>query len=65
MGAYDDDKDDKPERTEQRPESITDQLSFKSRFVLLFGEINQHGRAHHVRAARSRWRSSPMRPSAC
>ena len=41
MAAYDDDKDDKPERTEQRPESITDQLSFKSRFVFLFGEIDQ------------------------
>ena len=40
MAAYDDDKDDKPERTEQRPESITDQLSFKSRFVFLFGDIN-------------------------
>jgi ATP-dependent Clp protease, protease subunit len=41
MAAYDDDKqDDKPERNEQRQESITDQLSFKSRFVFLFGEIN-------------------------
>jgi ATP-dependent Clp protease, protease subunit len=35
------DHDDKPERIEQRPpESIADQLSFKSRFVFLFGEIN-------------------------
>jgi ATP-dependent Clp protease, protease subunit len=32
--------DDKPERPEQRPESITEQLSFKSRFVFIFGEIN-------------------------
>ena len=42
MGAYDDDeKDDQPERNEQqRPESIIDQLSFKSRFVFLFGDIN-------------------------
>ena len=37
----DHEKDDKPERTEpQRPESIIDQLSFKSRFVFLFGDIN-------------------------
>jgi ATP-dependent Clp protease, protease subunit len=35
-----DDHDDKPERIEQRPESLADQLSFKSRFVFLFGEIN-------------------------
>ena len=35
------DSEDKPERTEQqRPESIIEQLSFKSRFVFLFGEIN-------------------------
>src|ERR687898_489844 len=34
------DDDDKPERTQQRPESIIDQLSFKSRFVYLFGDIN-------------------------
>lgn len=41
MSMYDDDRnDEKPERTEQRPESITDQLSFKSRFVFLFGDIN-------------------------
>ena len=42
MGPYaDDEKDDKPERNEQqRPESIIDQLSFKSRFVFLFGDIN-------------------------
>jgi ATP-dependent Clp protease protease subunit len=34
-------RDDKPERAEpQRPESIADQLSFKSRFVFLFGDIN-------------------------
>lgn len=33
--------DDKPERAEQRPpETITDQLLFKSRFVFLFGDIN-------------------------
>ncbi len=37
---YDDGNDEKPERNEQRQESITDQLSFKSRFVFLFGEIN-------------------------
>ena len=37
----DHEKDDKPERAEQqRPESIIDQLSFKSRFVYLFGDIN-------------------------
>lgn len=41
MAMYDDGHDEKPERNEQRPpESITDQLSFKSRFVFLFGEIN-------------------------
>jgi ATP-dependent Clp protease protease subunit len=42
MSAYaDHERDDKPERAEQhRPESIADQLSFKSRFVFLFGEIN-------------------------
>ena len=42
MAVYaDDEKDDKPERNEQqRPESIIDQLSFKSRFVFLFGDIN-------------------------
>ena len=40
MFMYDDGNDDKPERPEQRPESITDQLSFKSRFVFIFGEIN-------------------------
>jgi|SRR5688572_27815777 ATP-dependent Clp protease protease subunit len=40
MAPYDDERDDKPERPEQRPESITDQLSFKSRFVFLFGDIN-------------------------
>ncbi|MGH8186548.1 MAG: ATP-dependent Clp protease proteolytic subunit, partial [Steroidobacteraceae bacterium] len=32
--------DDKPERAAERLETITEQLSFKSRFVLLFGEIN-------------------------
>jgi ATP-dependent Clp protease protease subunit len=37
---YDDGNDDKPERPEQRPESMTDQLSFKSRFVFIFGDIN-------------------------
>jgi ATP-dependent Clp protease, protease subunit len=31
--------DEKPEKTD-RPESIAEQLSFKARFVLLFGEIN-------------------------
>ena len=31
--------DDKPEKV-QRTESLTEQLSFKSRFVLIFGEIN-------------------------
>ena len=31
---------DKPERAAERLETITEQLSFKSRFVLLFGEIN-------------------------
>jgi ATP-dependent Clp protease protease subunit len=37
----DQEKDDQPERNEQqRPESIADQLSFKSRFVFLFGDIN-------------------------
>jgi ATP-dependent Clp protease, protease subunit len=41
MSMYDG-NDDKPERPEQRPESITDQLSFKSRFVFIFGEINHH-----------------------
>ncbi|HKS57917.1 MAG TPA: ATP-dependent Clp protease proteolytic subunit [Steroidobacteraceae bacterium] len=40
MPLYDDGNDDKPERPEQRPESITDQLSFKSRFVFIFGDIN-------------------------
>jgi ATP-dependent Clp protease protease subunit len=40
MSMYDDGNDDKPERPEQRPESITDQLSFKSRFVFIFGDIN-------------------------
>jgi ATP-dependent Clp protease, protease subunit len=40
MSMHDDGNDDKPERPEQRPESITDQLSFKSRFVFIFGEIN-------------------------
>jgi ATP-dependent Clp protease protease subunit len=40
MSMYDDGNDEKPERPEQRPESITDQLSFKSRFVFIFGEIN-------------------------
>ncbi len=35
--------DDQPERANaERVETITEQLSFKSRFVLLFGEIN-HG----------------------
>lgn len=44
MGAHaDDEKDDKPERNDQqRPESIIDQLSFKSRFVFLFGDINHN-----------------------
>lgn len=32
--------EEKPEKSD-RPESIAEQLSFKSRFVLLFGEINQ------------------------
>jgi ATP-dependent Clp protease, protease subunit len=32
--------DDQPERAAERLETITEQLSFKSRFVLLFGEIN-------------------------
>lgn len=32
-------KEDKPEKIE-KPESITDRLTFKSRFVLVFGEIN-------------------------
>ena len=40
MSMYDDGNDDKPERPEQRPESLTDQLSFKSRFVFIFGDIN-------------------------
>ena len=40
MSMNDDGNDDKPERPEQRPESITDQLSFKSRFVFIFGDIN-------------------------
>lgn len=40
MSMHDDGNDDKPERPEQRPESITDQLSFKSRFVFIFGDIN-------------------------
>jgi ATP-dependent Clp protease protease subunit len=40
MSMYEDGNDDKPERPEQRPESITDQLSFKSRFVFIFGDIN-------------------------
>lgn len=40
MSMYEDGNDDKPERAEQRPESITDQLSFKSRFVFIFGDIN-------------------------
>jgi ATP-dependent Clp protease protease subunit len=40
MSMYDDGNDEKPERPEQRPESITDQLSFKSRFVFIFGDIN-------------------------
>lgn len=32
-------REDRPEKTE-RPEALTEQLSFKSRFVLVFGEIN-------------------------
>lgn len=40
MPRYEDGNDEKPERNEQRQESITDQLSFKSRFVFLFGDIN-------------------------
>lgn len=41
MAMSDDGNDEKPERNEQRPqESLTDQLSFKSRFVFLFGDIN-------------------------
>jgi len=32
-------RDDRPEKSE-RPEPLTEQLSFKSRFVLVFGEIN-------------------------
>lgn len=32
-------KNDKPEKTD-RPEGLAEQLSFKSRFVLIFGEIN-------------------------
>jgi ATP-dependent Clp protease protease subunit len=43
MTLYDDGHDEKPERNEQqRPESIIDQLSFKSRFVFLFGDINHN-----------------------
>jgi ATP-dependent Clp protease protease subunit len=43
-GAHaDDERDDQPERNDQqRTESITDQLSFKSRFVFLFGDINHN-----------------------
>src|ERR1700752_4842981 len=40
MSMYDDGNDQNPERPEQRPESITDQLSFKSRFVFIFGDVN-------------------------
>ena len=40
MTQYEDANDEKPERSEQRPESITEQLSFKSRFVFIFGDIN-------------------------
>ena len=40
MTLYEDANDEKPERSEQRPESITEQLSFKSRFVFIFGDIN-------------------------
>lgn len=40
MSMYDDGNDEKPERPEQRPEGIIDQLSFKSRFVFIFGDIN-------------------------
>jgi ATP-dependent Clp protease, protease subunit len=41
MHDDDDERDDQPERNDQqRPESIIDQLSFKSRFVFLFGDIN-------------------------
>ena len=37
----DDERDDKPEgNDQQRPEGIIDRLSFKSRFVFLFGDIN-------------------------
>jgi ATP-dependent Clp protease, protease subunit len=43
MPKYDDGQDEKPERNEQqRPESIIDQLSFKSRFVFVFGDINHN-----------------------
>lgn len=38
--AEEKEKPEKNERAETRPESIAEQLSFKSRFVLLFGEIN-------------------------
>ncbi len=40
MSMHDHGNDEKPERNEQRQESITDQLTFKSRFVFLFGDIN-------------------------
>jgi ATP-dependent Clp protease, protease subunit len=39
--ASEEKSDEKPEKTD-RPESITEQLSFKARFVLLFGEINHN-----------------------
>ena len=66
MSAYaDHEKDDKPERNEQqRPESIIDQLSFKSRFVFLFGDIN-HTVARTTCERLVAWRSSPTRRSAC
>lgn len=32
--------EDKPEKIEKAADSITEQLTFKSRFVLIFGEIN-------------------------
>jgi ATP-dependent Clp protease protease subunit len=44
MHLNDDDDDDKPAKKEEagaaRPDRLEEQLSFKSRFVLVFGEIN-------------------------
>ena len=44
-----DEREDRPERVE-RPESIADQLSFKSRFVLVFGEVTHSWRARPASA---------------